>query len=738
MPLPESVLGAITKAVFSFLLQQGKVSDQIRRALGRDPVQRAFQRSLSKACEALERQHPDWVANSFDSSFFEHEGASLLAQFLVRDGHPDPSELAARWATTLYLSDPERHTVLTRKLEPVAADFLETLAHALQGEKALDELNNHRTWDQVATDIALIRGQLGAGKATRGTRLDYLYWLIERHSYLDPRGTLQTPRQVQVKLENVYISLRAQASFRTEKVAEGRQQRFPRYKKLYTGATQRLSDGSLELTEAVHRHTHLVILGDPGSGKTTLLRYLALQHAQALWRGQLEAGEGLGTACFPILIRIADYAENTTWKEKPLSDFLADYCLMHECPGAGLADLLSTALATGPCLVLLDGLDEVVDADDRRGIVQRIEDFRRRHDDHANRFVLTSRTEGYRNTPLAAPFVDYTMQEMDELQIRRFLERWCLAVETTETPDLSLEMRQAAAQREIDGIMQAVHTTSGVRRLAANPLLLRTLALIHRTGAQLPQKRIELYKLAADTLARTWRTAQGVPESALVSESYLTRLLRELAYWLHVHKPTGIMTEREVFQVLGHEWARIKGLAWSDDDPHPDILADVSKFLLAVREHTGLFVERSPNRYGFMHLTFEEYYAARHLAGLRRHAAQRLRQHLHDPRWDEPILLALGFYGLDSPDEAEELLEAAILAEGEEAHELGLTPSPYEDMLGRDYLFALRCLGDRIPMRAQLRQRLVRRLARELLYREGSAQYDRYYRALQESLPHLG
>ena len=212
MPLLESVLVAITKAIFTNLLQQGGVTDQIRRALGQDPVQRAFQRSLGKACEALERQHPDWVANIFDTSFFEHEGASLLAQFLVRDGHPDPSELAARWANTLYLSDPERRRVYTRELELVATDFLGTLAHALQGERALDELNDHRALDQIVTDIALIRGQLRAGKATRGTRLDYLHWQVERNSYLDPRGIFQTHRQVQVKLDDVYISLRAQAA----------------------------------------------------------------------------------------------------------------------------------------------------------------------------------------------------------------------------------------------------------------------------------------------------------------------------------------------------------------------------------------------------------------------------------------------------------------------------------------------------------------------------------------------
>src|SRR5215471_8600879 len=76
----------------------------------------------------------------------------------------------------------------------------------------------------------------------------------------------------------------------------------------------------------------------------------------------------------------------------------------------------STALTAGHCLVLLDGLDEIVDADDRRGIVQRIEDFIRRHDNHANSFVITSRIAGYRSAPLGAPFAHYTVQEMDELQ----------------------------------------------------------------------------------------------------------------------------------------------------------------------------------------------------------------------------------------------------------------------------------------------------------------------------------
>ena len=425
------------------------------------------------------------------------------------------------------------------------------------------------------------------------------------------------------------------------------------------------------------------------------------------------------------------------WKEQSLSKFLADFCTKHECPSLGLSNLFETTLAAGNCLVLLDGLDEIVDADERRGIVQAIEDFIRRHGDRTNRFVITSRVAGYRSAPLSGPFSHYTVQEMTEAQMLRFLEQWCPAVEAAQTPEISQEARQAVAQREIYGITQAVKSSPGVRRLAANPLLLRTLALIHRTGAQLPQKRIELYKLAVDTLARTWRTAQGVPESALVEERYLTRLLSKLAYWLHVEKPSGIATEREVYNILGAEWAQIKQLAWDENDPDPDIMKEVEKFLLAVREHTGLFVERAPKRYGFMHLTFEEYYVARHLVMRRRDAAVMIRRHLHDPRWDEPILLALGFVGLDYPEETEELFETAILAEGEEAQNSGITPSPYEEILGRDYLFALRCLGDQIPAAPQIIHTLMKRLSEELVYQTGSARFRRYREVLEERLSYL-
>lgn len=762
MPIEAWVLARVADKVFDYASEKGQniIEKWVRDRLGLELRKQAYKRALEKAYKKFEKKYPEWAANLFNASFLENEGADVLAQFLVQDGHPNPSDLASLWADSLNLSKPERRTNLVRELEPAATDFLDYMASALKGEESLSELNDSRALDQIASELKALRKKFEAEQATPGTRRDYLLWLIERNLYLDPRGTFQTQRQMQVKLDEVYITLRAQhettpstvdrsllekemaqldakitrSRFSVEDIKDQREHLMARLESRSL-ETKFIPGEILELSEAVKRHDRVVILGDPGSGKSTLLRYLALKHAQALWDGRNNAGSDLGPARFPILIRIADYAEHGIPQGKSLSDFLTDYHRMHECPRSGLTDLLVSELATGNCLVLLDGLDEIVSADDRRKVVEHIEDFVRYHGNYPNRFIIASRRAGYRSAQLGNPFVHYVVQDMTEAQIRRFLEHWCTAIEAVQTPDLSQAARDIVAKREINAILKAVQNSPGVHRLATNPLLLRTLALIHRTGAQLPQKRIELYKLAADTLARIWRTAQGVPESALIEDKYLTRLLGRLAYWMHENKSTGIVTEQEVFEVLGQEYARIKGLDWDEDNP--DIDREVKKFLRIVREQTGLFVERAPKQYGFMHLTFEEYYAARHLIARGRERAKLIRKHLHKPRWEEPILLALGFVGLDSPDDAAELFEIAIMAEGEGAAELGFTPSQYEDLLGRDFLFALLCLGDTIPIRPKLIQSLIKRMADELLYRQGSTRFERYREVLEERFKYL-
>ena len=72
-----------------------------------------------------------------------------------------------------------------------------------------------------------------------------------------------------------------------------------------------------------------------------------------------------------------------------------------------------------------------------------------------------------------------------------------------------------------------------------------------------------------------------------------------------------------------------------------------------------------------------------------------------------------------------ELIETAVLAQGDEVR-AGFRPSEQEAVLSRDFLFALRCLGDQIPLDAKVTDKLLRRAIDEFAHKTGPARFTRY------------
>jgi hypothetical protein len=211
----------IADNIIGYVLDQSGIGEAVRNALRRNPEKQALKHALIVAFEQFRQQYPETAASLFDLDFFDKEGGPIVGQFLLRNGNPNPSDLAQRWADTLNMYPSERRTTYVRELEREAADFLRILNHAIKAEPALKEINDSRSLEQTASSTTTLSTsfdifleaflhKLESDKATPGTLQDYLHWLIERNLYLDPRGVLQTQRFVQVKLDEVYISLQAQ------------------------------------------------------------------------------------------------------------------------------------------------------------------------------------------------------------------------------------------------------------------------------------------------------------------------------------------------------------------------------------------------------------------------------------------------------------------------------------------------------------------------------------------------
>ncbi|WP_293042954.1 NACHT domain-containing NTPase, partial [Moorena sp. SIO1F2] len=217
----------------------------------------------------------------------------------------------------------------------------------------------------------------------------YLEWLIAHNSYLKFSGVMQVQRQVDIFLDQVYISLKAERQKLVVDTSDARHlskanlsrtcfQSFPQdydppqppllrgepYSKSpffkgdlggspslktrpspsmrvdqFERITQDIDISSstktipekVDLAKAIRDSQYSVILGDPGAGKTTLLKYLALHFATAQRDDQEtvlagEAKENLGQTRLPVFFRIADYAERlATQSDLSLQQFLREF-----------------------------------------------------------------------------------------------------------------------------------------------------------------------------------------------------------------------------------------------------------------------------------------------------------------------------------------------------------------------------------------------------------------------------
>lgn len=481
----------------------------------------------------------------------------------------------------------------------------------------------------------------------------YLAYLTERHYYLSLKGMGVSDRvPLRLKLLDLYVPLRARMelpegdTWNRDLSLAGRDITDEEQELLHFGEP-------VPLLNILKTHSGVIVLGDPGAGKTTFVKYLALRLA----RGE---GKEIGLDDYlPVILPLAAYANALQSRDIPLDDFIVEY---FEGIGADLpvGDVLSEALKVGRTLILLDGLDEVRDLNMRNTVVERVMDFYAFHRRQGNKFVLTSRVVGYRAVrPSAEDLMECTIVDFEDDEIEEFVTYWTTALERQAQGNTVIARADAEADRR--ELLDAIHQNPGVRQLASTPLLLTILALMKRQGVSLPERRVQLYDQYVNTLLSTWNRARSLSGRAPgrdIDEIQTVRILAPLALWMHEVSPGVGLVEREDMRRKLEELFLERG----DSSPHQA----ARQFMLDVREHAALLLERGPGEYGFIHLTFEEYLAAVALAfmgqGNSQPIIETLSRHVGEQAWREVTLLAIGYLGIRQqlPKIAGEVVEALV------------------------------------------------------------------------------
>lgn len=386
---------------------------------------------------------------------------------------------------------------------------------------------------------------------------------------------------------------------------------------------------------------HFVLIGSPGSGKTTLLRYMALTFA----RGTQRKFDPPLRNLTPIIIALRDHVEAI--KDDPqisIAKLASDY-LRRRWELKAQERWFSMRLRYGRCIVLLDGLDEIADEQDRRLVVGWVQTQLQAA--HNNYFLITSRPYGYRSNPLDDVVV-LDVQPFSAPQIKQFVHKWYLAAEHKSKGRVD-EVVQRIARERAEDLDRRLTTNPNLTALAANPLLLTMIATVHRFLHRLPEKRVELYR----EIFEVFLTRRQPDNNDLVTLQKL-RVLSPLAYWMHCNRQHQIHADAAARLIAG---------------PLAEVSlgTDAAKFLKRTVEMSELILESEAGVYRFAHLTYQEYLAAVHI---QRHRLEgELRNHVDEEWWHETILL---FAALD--DASDILDEALARASGSsKALSLGVT-----------------------------------------------------------------
>ena len=405
------------------------------------------------------------------------------------------------------------------------------------------------------------------------------------------------------------------------------------------------------LTRILQRQRHVVVLGGPGSGKSSFLHHLAVAMAQAFARQSARVPGWEGDALLPIYASLSEFA---AWVQGRTCDGQALWrYLLTDAQRYGLEALeqpLKEAFRNGGVLLLLDGLDEVGDPQRRGAIARAVAQLAEAEPRGVVTITCRVRSfEGAVKQPFAQWAAPVQLAPFTFGQMHHFVHSWY--AHSAAAGMVAAELAPLRAAELSKRLADA--TLTSLRELAETPLLLTIMTMLHANKGKLPEDRADLYEDMVKLFLTDWivhkrdteappaliEQLKRAPQLGGLKEDDLRRTLEGLAYRAHQQPPQS--DGRGLLDTLKVEKA-FRDLFEGFDLPADRALVQAQLVLNYLERESGLLLGDGGERYGFPHLTFEEYLAGCHL-GLQPAFNQRAYAHWQRDagRWREVIFLAL-------------------------------------------------------------------------------------------------
>jgi lipopolysaccharide/colanic/teichoic acid biosynthesis glycosyltransferase len=362
---------------------------------------------------------------------------------------------------------------------------------------------------------------------------------------------------------------------------------------------------AIGLQEFLSANRLACISGAPGSGKSTLLSITAIAFAQE----KADVALGINEARLPLCFDCKDF---------PASDQLPPapelFAALFEKHGVHIeAEHLRRLLDEGRCAVLLDGLDEVASAAQRRLLLDWLVGLSAAYSEN-NRILITCRDAEWQGGSLPhiarARVLPFSLKEA-----RAFVSKWrgrMLAASFGDASASARECRFETLTEELDGDFEFLY---------ANPMLLTLATVLLSIDVPLPRKRSHVLNAFVLSMLGDWGSLKGRSGGARNVQPTFTALRRLALQCVEDVQTRGLIRANDprLGAILGDEAAADRSpVAWLEST------SASSGLLQPLGDDTWIFTNRR----------ILEFLAASELAS----QPAKWRAYWEDPTWKDILM----------------------------------------------------------------------------------------------------
>lgn len=363
---------------------------------------------------------------------------------------------------------------------------------------------------------------------------------------------------------------------------------------------KKLVKQKFKIEEIIETGRDSIIVGDFGSGKTTILKRISFEI--------IDKSELKDQFKFPVFL----LARNFIYHHFDI-ELYVKYEINFLIKGKSVD--CTEYLNSGRIIVLIDGLDDIIDGDKEK-FIESLDSFKTLYP-RVQLILATRPILLLEKEKIFENFRKFEIQPLEFSQIAELVDKW-----------------YPTDQLQKNKLLNVLKKTSLFVSISKTPLAITLLTIIFEDEDkvdEIPANITELYNKFTEVFSGRWDREKGI--SSQDKFGIRSHLINQVAFYMHFNKKVEL-SEKDLFDFVD----KYKADKRYDDIDTIDLISD--------------FLNRNPliimqyDRYKFLHLSFQEYYASRGILQtnefVQDHDNFFIEKYL-DPWWSNVILFYVGF-----------------------------------------------------------------------------------------------